>query len=197
MPSFHAAAVTSLLFAAAVTAQEPPTWEQLDARPLPQWFADAKFGIFIHWGVYSVPSFCDTSTYSEWYEHWLDTNSHGGLVRDFHKKVYGADTPYRAFAEQFRCELWKPDDWASTFRRAGADYVVLTSKHHDGFALWPDSSGDRVRGYPWNAGSTGPERDLVGELATAVRRQGIRFGLYYSFLEWHNPIFERSIPDYV
>ena len=181
----------------AVNAQEPQTWQQLDARPLPQWFDDAKFGIFIHWGVYSVPAFCDTSTYSEWYQHWLDTNSHNGLVRNFHERVYGKDTPYRAFAEQFRCELWNPDEWASTFRRAGADYIVITSKHHDGFALWPDAHTQKVRGYPWNALDTGPKRDLLGELAASVRKQGIRFGLYYSFLEWHNPLFDKSIPDYV
>ncbi len=193
----HFGSICSLLVACMAPTQEPATWDQLDAHPVPQWFQDANFGIFIHWGVYSVPAFCDTSTYSEWYEHWLDTNSHDGLVRAFHERVYGKDTPYRAFAEQFRCELWSPEDWAATFRRAGADYIVLTSKHHDGFALWPDAHGERVRGYPWNASTTGPRRDLVGELAKAVRGQGLRFGLYYSFLEWHNPLFERSIPDYV
>ena len=66
-----------------------PNWESLAARETPQWFKDAKFGIFIHWGVYSVPAFCDTSTYSEWYQHWYDTNSHGGKVRDFHHANYG------------------------------------------------------------------------------------------------------------
>ena len=68
-----------------------PTWESLDQHQTPSWFEDAKFGIFIHWGVYSVPSFCDTSTYSEWYQWWYDTNSHGGKVRDFHHKNYGED----------------------------------------------------------------------------------------------------------
>ena len=64
-----------------------PTWESLAQHQTPDWFRDAKFGIFIHWGVYSVPAFCDTSTYSEWYQHWYDTNSHGGKVRDFHHRV--------------------------------------------------------------------------------------------------------------
>ncbi len=197
MVSLCRPALAAFCSLAAVVAQEPPSWEQLDARPLPRWFDEAKFGIFIHWGVYSVPAYCDTSTYSEWYQHWLDTNSHQGLVRDFHARVYGQETPYRKFAEQFRCELWQPDDWASTFRRAGADYVVITSKHHDGFALWPDAHTQKVRGYPWNALDTGPKRDLLGELCAAVRRQGLRFGLYYSFLEWHNPLFGASIPGYV
>ncbi|MEC7583679.1 MAG: alpha-L-fucosidase [Planctomycetota bacterium] len=188
-----------LLFAAGVCAQErsAPTWEELDAREVPQWFLDAKFGIFIHWGVYSVPAICDTSTYSEWYQHWLDTNSHGGLVKKFHDKWYGEDFEYREFAEQFRCELWDPAEWARIFKRAGADYIVITSKHHDGFCLWPDQQASEVRGYPWNSVETGPRRDLLGELAEAVRAEGIRFGLYYSFLEWHNPLFARSIPDYV
>src|SRR5262249_42386976 len=152
-------------------------WEQLDARPIPQWFQDARFGIFIHWGVYSVPSFCHTSTYSEWYQHWLDTNSHDGLVRQFHDRVYGKDFAYRDFAAQFRAELWDPAAWAQTFQRAGADYIVITSKHHDGFCLWPDPVASDVRGYPWNATVTGPRRDLLGELAAAVRKEGVRFGL--------------------
>ncbi|MBK8096741.1 MAG: alpha-L-fucosidase [Planctomycetes bacterium] len=186
-----------LPFVAAALAQEPPTWDQLDARPIPSWFQDAKFGIFIHWGVYSVPSYCHTSTYSEWYQHWLDTNSHDGFVTKFHERVYGKDFTYRDFAPQFRAELWDPAEWAKIFQRAGADYIVITSKHHDGYALWPDAVGSAVRGYPWNAQAIGPERDLLGELAAAVRKEGIRFGLYYSFLEWHNPLFDKDKPAYV
>ncbi len=177
--------------------QEPPSWEQLDARPVPQWFQDAKFGIFIHWGVYAVPSFCDTSTYSEWYQHWVDTNAHNGLERQFHERVYGKDFAYRDFAPRFQAELFDPAQWASLFRRAGAKYIVITSKHHDGFCLWPNDKVNEVRGYPWNAMVTGPKRDLLGELSAAVRKEGVKFGLYYSFLEWHNPLFSRSIPDYV
>ena len=79
-----------------------PEWSSLDRHRTPDWFADAKFGIFIHWGVYSVPAFCDTSTYSEWYLWWLKTNSHGGKVTKFHADNYGADFPYRDFAPMFR-----------------------------------------------------------------------------------------------
>src|SRR5262249_51417304 len=78
-----------------------------------------------------------------------------------------------------------------------AKYIVITSKHHDGFCLWPNEQASAARGHPWNAAQTGPRRDLLGELAAAVRGEGIRFGLYYSFMEWHNPRFEQSIPDYV
>ncbi|RMH02385.1 MAG: hypothetical protein D6702_09010 [Planctomycetota bacterium] len=174
-----------------------PTWESLATRPTPDWFEDARFGIFIHWGVYSVPAFCDPSTYSEWYRWWLDTNAHGGLERRFHEQNYGADFAYEDFAPKFRAELWDPDEWAEIFRRAGARYVVLTSKHHDGFALWPSAEASAARGFPWNAAEVGPHRDLVGELTEAVRAAGLRMGLYYSVLEWHNPIFDRDLEEYV
>ncbi|OUU24470.1 MAG: hypothetical protein CBC13_03470 [Planctomycetia bacterium TMED53] len=174
-----------------------PTWESLSQHPTPQWFSDAKFGIFIHWGVYSVPAFCDTSTYSEWYQYWYDTNSHGGKVRDFHHKNYGEDFLYRDFAPRFRAELWDPDEWASIFRRSGARYMVITSKHHDGYCLWPNSAASEVRGYPWNSSEVGPKRDLVGELIAACRKEGVRPGIYYSFMEWQSPLYENDKEKYV
>ncbi|XOV71746.1 MAG: alpha-L-fucosidase [Verrucomicrobiota bacterium] len=76
-----------------------PNWESLNARPSPSWFGDAKFGIFIHWGVYSVPAYCDKSTYSEWYWHWLRTKSHDGKVSNFHKSRYGEDVRYQDYAK--------------------------------------------------------------------------------------------------
>jgi alpha-L-fucosidase len=172
-------------------------WDSLNTRESPEWFADAKFGIFIHWGVYSVPAYCDTSTYAEWYYWWLRTNSHGGLVRRFHEENYGADFEYRQFAPMFRAELWQPDEWARLFRDAGARYVVLVSKHHDGFALWPDEQASQARGYDWNSMRVGPRRDLCGELAAAVRREGLKMGFYYSFLEWENPLYDSDINRYV
>ena len=130
--------------------QFQPTWESLNARSVPKWFSDDKFGIFIHWGVYAVPSYCDTSTYSEWYQHWVNTNAHDGLERKFHERVYGKDFEYRDFAPMFRAELYDPQEWAKIFKRSGARYVVLTSKHHDGFCLWPNKVASEVRGYAWN-----------------------------------------------
>jgi len=192
------AALAVLLAAAPLTAQDyEPEWDSLSKRPVPEWFPEAKFGIFIHWGVYSVPAFSDTSTYSEWYQYWLDTNSHGGLVRRFHEANYGPGFEYRDFASRFRAELFDPEEWARILRRSGARYVVLTSKHHDGFCLWPDTRASAVRGYPWTAAETGPRRDLVGELTEAVRAAGLRMGLYYSFMEWHNPLFEEDPDRYV
>lgn len=174
-----------------------PTWESLSQHETPQWFSDAKFGIFIHWGVYSVPAFCDTSTYSEWYQKWYDSNSHNGKVRDFHHRVYGEDFEYREFAPLFKAELYDPDEWAQIFRRSGAKYMVITSKHHDGFCLWPSEIASEVRGYPWNSVETGPKRDLLQDLFTACRREGVRPGLYYSFMEWHSPLYANDRPRYV
>ncbi len=174
-----------------------PNWESLAEHPTPEWFSDAKFGIFIHWGVYSVPAFCDTSTYSEWYQWWLDTNSHGGKVRDFHHRVYGEDFEYRQFAPLFRAELYDPAEWARVFRRSGAKYMVITSKHHDGFCLWPSDVASEVRGYPWNSVEVGPKKDLLADLFAACRAEGVRPGLYYSFMEWHNPLYSSDRSRYV
>ncbi|HZH36955.1 MAG TPA: alpha-L-fucosidase [Flavisolibacter sp.] len=171
-----------------------PTWESIDSRPVPQWFQDAKFGIFIHWGVYSVPSYIHINRegsvydcYAEWYQ--VLAMSKKGPSRDFHDRVYGKDFPYRSFAPMFKAELWQPDKWAELFKDAGAKYVILTSKHHDGFALWPSSS-PYSKG--WNAVETGPKRDLVGDLTKAVRDKGLKMGLYFSLIEWESTPTERQ-----
>ncbi|EJF46196.1 alpha-L-fucosidase [Schaalia georgiae F0490] len=161
-----------------------PTWDELDARPCPQWFQRAKFGVFIHWGVYSVPAWRSLSnerfgSYAEWYYASVYGHYHNA-DGPFHKDHYG-DADYRDFAPRFTAELFDPDRWADLFARAGARYVVLTAKHHDGYCLWPTANPYK-RG--WNTGDTGPGRDLVGELASAVRRRGMRMGLYYSIIEW-------------
>ncbi|MDG2022318.1 MAG: alpha-L-fucosidase [Phycisphaerales bacterium] len=189
--------ILALVVATAAVSTEPPVeyepdWASLETHPTPEWFEDAKFGIFIHWGVYSVPSFCDTSTYSEWYQHWLNTDSHGGKVTKFHAENYGEDFKYREFAPMFRAEMWDPAEWASIFKRSGAEYIVITSKHHDGFCLWPSDVASEVRGYPWDSVQTGPQRDLLGELFEACRDEGVRPGLYYSFMEWESPLYSKS-----
>ncbi len=165
------------------------TWESLDSRPMPGWFNEAKFGIFIHWGVCSVPAWRPVSdtryaSYAEWYyAKVIGDLENGGQA--FHEKNFGKDFEYRAFAPLFRAELFDPDYWAALFRRSGANYVVLTSKHHDGYCLWPTKSPYKK---DWNSLTAGPKRDLVGELTAAVRKQGLRMGLYYSIIEWEtNP----------
>ncbi|MBW3131145.1 alpha-L-fucosidase [Hymenobacter profundi] len=163
-----------------------PTWASLDQRPVPQWFTDAKFGIFIHWGVYSVPAYRPVSprpyeTYAEWYG--ADVYGNAALRESFHNKNYGPTFTYRDFGPLFRAELFDPARWADLFVRAGARYVVLTSKHHDGYSLWPTTAPYKQQ---WNSGAVGPKRDLVGELTQAVRARGLKMGLYYSLMEWES-----------
>ena len=106
-----------------------PNWESIDKRPTPQWFDDAKFGIFIHWGVYSVPAFADPhskigESYAEWY--WNHMQNKNGPTWAFHLLHYGANFKYQDFAGQFKAELYDPDQWADLFASAGARYVILT-----------------------------------------------------------------------
>jgi len=166
-------------------------WESLDKRPTPQWWRDAKFGIMIHWGVYAVPAYAPTdmksvyAKYSEWYDQRLRKNDVN--FTNFHARIYGDRVSYADFAAQFRAEHFDPDQWADLFQKAGARYVVLTSKHHDGFALFPSACSPR-----WNAQVLGAHRDLAGDLAGAVRKRGLRMGFYYSLLEWNNPLYSKE-----
>jgi alpha-L-fucosidase len=166
-----------------------PEWSSLDSRPTPQWWQDAKFGIFIHWGVYSVPAFTAKGNYAEWYQHSLTNNAHNGIVRAFHERNYGAKT-YYDLADDFHAELYNPAAWAELFEKAGAKYVVLTSKHHDGYCLWPNKTANKTWGFSWNSVDRGPGRDLLGELFTALRKTSVRPGLYFSLYEWYNPLWK-------
>ncbi len=166
-----------------------PNWASLDQRATPEWWQDAKFGIFIHWGVYSVPAFTPKGRYAEWYLNSLVQNDPDGSVKAFHQINFGTRT-YYDLADDFHAELFNADDWANLFQYAGAKYVVLTSKHHDGFCLWPNEDANRDWGIPWNAAVRGPRRDLVGELFTALRKTSVKPGLYYSLYEWYNPLWK-------
>ena len=176
------------------------TWEAIDARPTPAWFEDAKFGIFIHWGVYSVPSFAPKddpdiyARYAEWYWKRSTSPFMGGYeaFRAFHDRVYGRETTYEDFAPRFTAEMFEPSAWARLFERSGARYVVLTAKHHDGFCLWPSPQSPG-----WNSLEVGPRRDLAGDLAAAVRAEGLRMGFYYSLYEWMNPLYSSDVDAYV
>jgi alpha-L-fucosidase len=174
-----------------------PTWDSVDSRPTPAWWSDAKFGIFIHWGVYSVPAFAPKGEYAEWYWERLrnpgkpDASTNDARIRRetraFHERVYGRNLDYPEFAPRFTAEMFDADRWADIFQRSGAKYVVLVSKHHDGFALWPSREANAAWGRPWNAVDVGPRRDLVGELSAAVRRRNLEMGFYFSLYEWFNP----------
>jgi alpha-L-fucosidase len=199
----------ALALALTATAQSyQPTWESIDKRPTPSWFTDAKFGIFIHWGVYSVPAYAPVIpgklAYAEWYWNAMTNgrnNPKASAIQTgtwaFHQRMYGADYPYQNFAPQFRAELYDPDHWASVFERSGAKYVVLTSKHHEGFTLWPNREASATWGRPWNAVETGPKRDILGDLTTAVRKKGLEMGFYYSLYEWYNPLWLSDKPRYI
>lgn len=194
----------------AVTAQAQtyrPTWASIDSRPVPQWFSDAKFGIFVHWGVYSVPAWAPAGAnvsvydkYAEWYWHRIGTppdNNEGlnkvrKLFTDHHNEHWGANFKYQDFASMFRAEHFQPQEWADLFQKAGAKYVVLTSKHHEGFPLWPSAHS-----WNWNAMDLGPRRDLCGDLSKAVKEKGLRMGFYYSLYEWFNPLYHSNVNKYV
>jgi alpha-L-fucosidase len=147
-------------------------WQSLRSYAIPDWFRDAKFGIFIHWGVYSVPEFG-----SEWYPrnmyqpHAGDSND--AKVFTHHIATYGPQDRfgYKDLIPLFRAQYFDADRWAGLFKRAGAKYVVPVAEHHDGFAMYKTSLSR------WNAAEMGPKRDIIGELSAAVRRKGLIFGL--------------------
>lgn len=126
-----------------------PTWESLKEHALPKWFDEAKFGIFIHWGLYSVPGWATPTgelgkvsmdvwffqnPYAEWYENSLRIK--GSPTWEYHVKTYGENFEYDRFTDLFTAERWNPYEWADLFKKAGAKYVIPTTKHHDGFCLW-------------------------------------------------------------
>ena len=176
-----------------------PGHMSLDAfknRPCPKWFAEAGFGIFIHWGIFAVPAFAPRGRaihdlmrenyddmnaylpYAEWYENAARLK--GSATALHHKATYG-NRPYADFRPEFdkAAHAFDAGAWADLFKQAGARYVVFVTKHHDGYCLWPTKIEN-----PWRPGWH-TERDFVGELAEAVRARGMRFGLYYSGgLDW-------------
>jgi len=173
------------------------TWTSLDARRCPDWYQDAKFGIFIHWGVYSVPSWAVKGEYAEWYwNHYHDKKADNPWWQ-YHKATYGETFEYQQFAPMFKAEFFNANQWADILVSSGAKYVVPTSKHHDGFCLWPSAEADRDWGQAWNSVEIGPKRDLMGELSEAVRSHGLKFGFYYSLYEWFNPLWLTDRAAYV
>jgi alpha-L-fucosidase len=173
-----------------------PTWDSIDRHTVPEWFQNAKLGIFIHWGLYSVPAWAQptqeitkidpdkvfsNNPYAEWYLNSLRIV--GSPTYKHHIATYGKDFDYYRFIDSFNSQTknWRPDEWASLFKTTGARYVVLTTKHHEGFRLWPSAvANPKAAGRDLNA-----KRDLTGELTAAVRSAGMKMGLYYSGgLDW-------------
>lgn len=143
-----------------------PTWDSLGGYRAPDWYRDAKFGIFIHWGVFSVPAFGN-----EWYPR--NMYRQGTAEFKHHVATYGPQSKfgYKDFIPMFRAEHFDPDAWVDLFASAGARYIVPVAEHCDGFAMY-DSAID-----PWNAVKMGPKRDVVGELEAAARKRGLHFGV--------------------
>ncbi len=197
--------------------------EQLKSHESPEWFNNAKLGIFIHWGLYSVPAYASTELsveelfaemgkenpdmaklqaaarkwfinngYAEWYLNSLRIK--GSPTYEYHKENYGLEYNYYKFSEDFSRETlqWDSDAMAELFKKAGARYVVLTTKHHDGYTLWPS----RVQNNNLPEDIQPVQRDIVGDLTQSVRKKGMRMGLYYSGgLDWtfnRTPIYDFS-----
>ena len=143
-----------------------PTWESLKENyRVPRWFIGAKFGLFMHWGLYSVPAH-----HNEWYEKHMYSNGADG---QWHVEHFGPQDKfgYKDFIPLFTCSNWNPEAWADLFKKSGAKFVIPTAEHHENFALW-DSAVT-----PFNAMQMGPHRDLIGELCKAVRKEGLKFGV--------------------
>jgi alpha-L-fucosidase len=156
--------------------------DSLTQHQSPDWFNDAKFGIFIHWGIYSVPAWAPVGKqYAEWY--WNDMNNPNNPTYAYHAQTYGKAANYDDFIPQFTAAKYDPRAWVRLFNEAGAKYFVLTAKHHEGFSLYDTSYSDR------NSVKLGPHQDLVAELFAASREYTPQLhpGVYYSLPEWFNP----------
>lgn len=164
-------------------------WESLNKRKVPEWFEDAKFGIFIHFGLYSVPAYTENGQYAEWYMMQLkDENSEASK---FHKRVYGENYKYEDFVSGFKCELFDADKWAKLFVDSGARYIDITSKHHDGFCLWKSDYA-----WNWNSVDVGPHIDILAELKRALKDTPVHFGVYHSVYEWFHPLYLKCPEEY-
>lgn len=168
-----------------------PTEASLKAHEVPKWYQDAKLGIFIHWGLYSVPAWAPLSgelgslsreewfknnAYAEWYLNTMRID--GSPTQKHHYETYGKDFDYYNFASTFNKEVkkWDPQQMADLFKQVHARYVVLTSKHHEGFLLWPST----ILNPYLPRGERHASRDIIGELTQAVRKDDMRMGFYYS-----------------
>ncbi len=164
-------------------------WESLAGYEVPKWYRDAKFGIFIHWGVYSVPAFG-----SEWYSRNMYIQ--GSKEFEHHVKTYGRHTDfgYKDFIPMFKAEKFDAAKWAELFKKAGAEYVVPVAEHHDGFQMYKSEISQ------WNAYEMGPKRDVVGELKSKVEGTGMKLGAStHRFEHWffmgHGKEFDSDIKD--
>lgn len=160
-----------------------PNWESLNTAPVPAWFNEAKIALYIFWGPYSVPAYDPGYGYAEWYGN-KDYN------KAFHEKTYGKDFLYEDFADQWKAELWNPNEWADLFSKSGAKYFIIVAKYHDGFCLFPTAFDARtINRDKWNSIDRGPKRDIIGDLFEACKKKSLKMGLYMSIYEWWHPLW--------
>ncbi len=171
-------------------------WDSLNKRKVPEWFGKAKFGIFIHWGLYSVPAFANHGDYAEWYGFCTEmkpeevTTEHQRVSREHHKRVYG-DKKYIDFKDDFKGEMFDAEKWATLFKRSGAKYINFVSKHHDGYCLYETKYAPNL-----NSMDCAPKRDFLMELKKAMEGTGVRFGVYHSVYEWWHPLCKEDPERY-
>lgn len=167
-------------------------WESLKQYKVPEWFRDAKFGIYTHWGAYSVPRY-----ENEWYPRLMymrDDKGRGAEFYAYHKKTYGdpSEFGYKDFIPLFTAEKFNAEEWAALFKKSGARFAGPVAEHHDGFAMW---DSDLTL---WDAKDKGPGRDVVGELAEAIRAQGMKFvtSFHHAFhWKYYEPSYKLENPD--
>lgn len=170
-----------------------PYWNSLKDHVTPKWLKEAKFGIYTHWGIYSVPARGPNGT---WYPY--NMYREGTEQYNYHVKTYGHPSKfgYKDFIPMFKGEKFDPDEWAELFKRAGAKFAGPVAEHHDGFTMWDSRLTE------WNAVRMGPKRDVVGELEQSIRKQGLKFMIalhhaenWFYFPHWEKE-YDTSDPRY-
>jgi len=171
-----------------------PIWASLKNHRTPQWLRDGKFGIYTHWGIYSVPA-CGPN--GSWYAH--NIYRPGNKQAEFHKKTYGpvSEFGYKDLIPMFTGEKFNADEWADIVQSSGARFAGPVAEHHDGFPMWDSKVNSR-----WNSAKMGPKRDVTGELAAAYRARGLKFmvALHHAEHWWFYPHWRQdcdvSLPEY-
>jgi alpha-L-fucosidase len=164
--------------------------ESLDRHESPAWFNNAKFGIFINWGIYSIPAWAPPGKeYAEWY--WEALNRKGSPTQEYHLQTQGTEFSYDNFIPAFTASGFDPQAWMNLIRESGARYFVFDAKHHDGFSLYNTATTGR------SSVAMGPRRDIVRELFDAARAYApeLKRGIYYSLYEWFHPAYSGKLPS--
>jgi alpha-L-fucosidase len=179
-----------LFFINAPAQTDTATFAQIYQRKMPAWFNEAKFGVFIVWGIYSVPGWAPKGGYAEWYGNaGKDPNSPNNR---YHEKVWGKDFTYDKFVPLLNGEGFSADAWMDLIQKSGAKYVVTAANYHDGFAMYPTQYSVSKFGDHWNAFDRGPKRDVLGEIFKAGNSRGLTMGMYYSLYEWWHPLYMKG-----